>query len=53
MRFANFSSIALQVGGIGALASERRGGMAKLGVRAMIGGLLASDITATIAGILI
>ena len=51
--FANFSSIALQVGGIGALAPERRGDMARLGVRAMIGGLLASYITATIAGILI
>ncbi len=51
--FANFSSIAIQVGGIGTLAPERRGDMAKLGVRAMIGGLLASYITATIAGILI
>ena len=43
----------IQVGGIGTLAPERRGDMAKLGVRAMIGGLLASYITATIAGILI
>ena len=51
--FANFSSIAIQVGGIGSLAPERRGDMAKLGIRAMIGGLLASYITATIAGILI
>jgi CNT family concentrative nucleoside transporter len=51
--FANFSSIAIQVGGIGTLAPERRGDMAKLGVRAMVGGLLASYITATIAGILI
>ncbi len=51
--FANFSSIAIQVGGIGSLAPERRGDMAKLGVRAMIGGLLASYLTATIAGILI
>ncbi len=51
--FANFSSIAIQVGGIGSLAPERRGDMAKLGVRAMIGGLLASYITATIAGILL
>ncbi len=51
--FANFSSIAIQVGGIGTLAPERRGDMAKLGVRAMIGGLLASYITATIAGLLI
>lgn len=51
--FANFSSIAIQVGGIGSLAPERRGEMARLGVRAMIGGLLASYLTATIAGILI
>jgi concentrative nucleoside transporter, CNT family len=51
--FANFASIAIQVGGIGSLAPERRGEMARLGVRAMIGGLLASYITATIAGILL
>ena len=51
--FANFSSIAIQVGGIGSLAPERRSEMAKLGVRAMIGGLLASYMTATIAGILL
>jgi len=51
--FANFSSIAIQVGGIGSLAPERRGEMAKLGMRAMVGGLLASYMTATIAGILI
>jgi concentrative nucleoside transporter, CNT family len=51
--FANFSSIAIQVGGIGSLAPERRGDMAKLGLRAMIGGLLASYLTATIAGILL
>jgi len=51
--FANFASIAIQVGGIGSLAPERRSDMAKLGVRAMIGGVLASYITATIAGILI
>ncbi len=51
--FANFSSIAIQVGGIGSLAPERRGEMARLGVRAMIGGLLATYLTATIAGILL
>jgi len=51
--FANFSSIAIQVGGIGSLAPERRSEMAKLGIRAMIGGLLASYMTATIAGILL
>lgn len=51
--FANFSSIAIQVGGIGSLAPERRGEMARLGARAMIGGLLATYLTATIAGILL
>jgi CNT family concentrative nucleoside transporter len=51
--FANVASIAIQVGGIGSLAPGRRGDMAKLGVRAMIGGLLATYLTATIAGILI
>ena len=51
--FANFASIAIQVGGLGSLAPERRGEMARLGVRAMVGGLLASYITATIAGILL
>ena len=51
--FANFASIAIQVGGIGSLAPERRGDMAKLGMRAMIGGVLASYLTATIAGILL
>jgi CNT family concentrative nucleoside transporter len=51
--FANFASIAIQVGGIGSLAPERRGDMARLGVRAMIGGLLASYLTATSAGILL
>lgn len=51
--FANFSSIAIQVGGIGSLAPERRGEMAKLGIRAMIGGILASYMTAAIAGILL
>ena len=51
--FANVASIAIQVGGIGSLAPERRGDMARLGVRAMIGGLLATYLTATIAGILL
>lgn len=51
--FANVASIAIQVGGIGSLAPERRGDMANLGVRAMIGGLLATYLTATIAGVLI
>jgi concentrative nucleoside transporter, CNT family len=51
--FANFSSIAIQIGGIGALAPNRRSDFARLGLRAMIGGLLASYMTATVAGILI
>jgi len=51
--FANFSSIAIQVGGIGSLAPERRSEMARIGFRAMIGGLLASYTTAALAGILL
>ncbi|MFH1861442.1 MAG: nucleoside transporter C-terminal domain-containing protein [bacterium] len=51
--FANFSSIGIQIGGIGALAPNRRSELAKLGLRAMFGGALASWMTATIAGILI
>lgn len=50
--FANFSSIAIQVGGIGELAPERRADLAKLGVKALICGTLASYLSATIAGIL-
>jgi len=50
--FANFSSIAIQIGGIGGLAPERRSDVARLGLRAMFGGALASWLTATIAGIL-
>lgn len=49
--FANFSSIGIQIGGIGALAPERRGDLAELGVLAMIGGTIASLVTASIAGI--
>jgi CNT family concentrative nucleoside transporter len=51
--FANVASVAIQVGGIGSLAPERRGDMAKLGIKAMIGGLLACYLTACIAGILL
>jgi CNT family concentrative nucleoside transporter len=51
--FANFSSIAIQVGGIGSLAPERRGEMAKVGLRAMVGGLLAAYMTASLAGVLL
>jgi len=51
--FANFSSIAIQVGGIGELAPERRTDLAKLGIKALICGTLASYLSATIAGILV
>jgi len=51
--FANFSSIAIQIGGIGTLAPERRSEMAKVGFRAMIGGLLAAYMTASLAGLLL
>jgi concentrative nucleoside transporter, CNT family len=50
--FANFSSIAIQVGGIGALVPERRGDLARLGIRAMLAGTLANFLSACIAGIL-
>jgi CNT family concentrative nucleoside transporter len=51
--FANFASIAIQIGGIGALAPTRRHDLAKLGLRAMVGGLLACYITATVVGMLL
>ncbi len=51
--FANFSSIAIQIGGIGGMAPERRSDIAKLGLLAVLGGALASWMTATIAGVLI
>ncbi len=51
--FANFSSIAIQVGGIGALAPTRRHDLARLGLRAMITGTLANFMSAAIAGILL
>lgn len=50
--FANFSSIAIQIGGISPLAPERRGDLAKLGIRALIAGTLATLLTATLAGIM-
>jgi len=50
--FANFSSIAIQIGGIGGLAPERRSDIARLGLRAVLGGTLATMMTATIAGVL-
>ncbi len=48
--FANFSSIGIQIGGIGALAPERRSDLAALGFKAMIGGTIASLLTASVAG---
>jgi CNT family concentrative nucleoside transporter len=51
--FANFSSIGIQIGGISALAPHRRADLAKVGFKAMLGGALASWLTATIAGILL
>lgn len=50
--FANFSSIAIQVGGIGELAPSRRSDLAKLGFKALICGTLASYLSATLAGIM-
>jgi CNT family concentrative nucleoside transporter len=51
--FANFSSIGIQIGGIGALAPNRRHDLARLGFRAMLAGTLANFVTATIAGFLL
>lgn len=50
--FANLSSIAIQIGGIGPLAPERTSDLAKLGVRAVMAGTMANLMTATIAGVL-
>jgi CNT family concentrative nucleoside transporter len=51
--FANFASIGIQIGGIGALAPNKRGMLSELGIKAMIGGTIASLFTATIVGMLI
>jgi CNT family concentrative nucleoside transporter len=51
--FANFSSIAIQIGGISAIAPSRRQDLARLGLMAMIAGAIATLMTATIAGVLI
>jgi CNT family concentrative nucleoside transporter len=51
--FSNFGAIGIQLGGIGGLAPDRRSDLAKLGLRAMIGGALACCMTACIAGMLI
>jgi CNT family concentrative nucleoside transporter len=49
--FANFSSIGIQIGGIGALAPEQRGQLAKFGIRAMLAGTMANLLSAAIVGI--
>lgn len=51
--FANFSSIAIQLGGIGTMAPEKRGMLAKYGIKSLIGGTLACYMTACIAGLFI
>jgi CNT family concentrative nucleoside transporter len=50
--FSNFGAIGIQLGGIGPLAPERKGDLAQLGLRAMIGGMLAACMTACIAGMM-
>jgi len=49
--FANFSSIAIQIGGLGGIAPERRHDVARLGLRAVFGGAVVTLLTATIAGV--
>jgi CNT family concentrative nucleoside transporter len=51
--FANISSVGIQIGGIGALAPERKADLARLGFRAMLAGTLANLMSATIAGLLL
>jgi CNT family concentrative nucleoside transporter len=51
--FANLSSIGIQIGGIGALAPNRRGDLARLGIRAMLAGTMANMMSASIAGMLL
>ena len=51
--FANFASIGIQIGGIGALAPKRRGDLSKLGILALIAGTLASLFTAVIVGMIL
>ena len=50
--FANFSSVGIQLGGIGAMAPDRRGDLARLGMRALFGGFLATLVNASVAGLL-
>ena len=51
--FANFASIGIQIGGIGSLAPGQRKTLSELGVKALIGGTIASLLSATIAGLII
>src|SRR6202042_772144 len=51
--FANFSSIGIQIGGIGALAPNKRTELARLGIRAMLAGTMANLMSASIAGMLL
>jgi CNT family concentrative nucleoside transporter len=51
--FANFSSIAIQIGGIGALAPDRKSDLARMGIRAVAAGSMANFMSACIAGMLL
>ncbi|MDB4413646.1 hypothetical protein N9189_03880 [Pirellulaceae bacterium] len=51
--FANFGAIGIQIGGIGGLAPQRRKDLAQLGLRAMIGGVIACCMTACVAGVIL
>ena len=51
--FANFSSIGVQIGGIGALAPNRKADLARLGIRAMLAGTMANLMSASIVGIML
>jgi CNT family concentrative nucleoside transporter len=50
--FANFSSIAIQIGGLGGMAPTRRSSIARLGLRAMLAGTIARFMTAALAGLI-
>jgi CNT family concentrative nucleoside transporter len=51
--FANFGSVAIQIGGIGALVPSRRNDLAQIGLKAMFGGLMACYLTACVVGVLL
>ena len=51
--FASFGSLAIMIGGIGGIAPRRRGDIARLGLKSILGGSLAAFMTATIAGMLL